>query len=83
MAEPNRRVKQLAELLACYESDEPYVGEFADDAPPANGWTWDSIKQALTAEHFGDCTGAPNTCERCVAEHILHKARWLAERLDD
>jgi hypothetical protein len=42
---------------------------------------WADVEEWLAEEHCGDCTGLPSPCPRCYAEDIVHKAKWITERL--
>lgn len=73
--------KRLAELLWSYEADEPHL--HWDNGPghyPAI--TWREMERYTQQPHEGDCIGLPATCVRCVAEEIVFKAQWIAERLN-
>ena len=65
---------RLAELLYHAEgfSDMAVAGTLGE-AP-----VW--IERALTAEHSGDCTKQPWSCERCHAEEFTAIARYVAAR---
>ena len=71
---------RLAALLAEYEADEPHFDEKTPYYPET---PWPRIKEWLATEHCGDCTGEPCPCVRCIAEHLVHKARWLEKRLNE
>jgi hypothetical protein len=68
-------VKQLACLLLSYDCDTPHWA--VDDSQYYPVVTEEMFNQWLADEHFGDCIGEPNICERCFAEDKLHQAQWL------
>jgi hypothetical protein len=39
------------------------------------------MERTLKAEHHGDCTHQPNTCERCYSEELVREAKDIAERI--
>jgi hypothetical protein len=60
--------EELASVLMAYEEDDSAVwlkGK-RDEWPKM-------FLDGLTAEHFGDCTKAPITCMRCMAESFKKK----------
>ena len=82
----NELTKQLACLLAAYETDEPHFTtvekyKYFMDYGPDEPWPWEEVKEWSKREHCGDCTSMPAMCELCYIEAILHKAQWIAERI--
>lgn len=73
-------VKRLACLLWSYEADEPHAGEWESHFYPQVSET--DLDMKLAEDHEGDCNGNPSPCDRCYAEQIIHKATWIAERLN-
>ena len=74
--------QKLACLLACYETDEPHVD--LPQCPASNHYPevdWKTLQEQSRSEHAGDCTNEPQTCLRCWAEMIVHKAKWISERM--
>lgn len=74
----------LAVLLANYEVDEPH----GSSLPGANDggygtFTLADLEWMAMQPHHGDCTNEPESCQRCFAECVLHKARWIAERIEN
>lgn len=75
--------RQLACLLACYEMDELHI-----DTPRSKGsdyypsTSWEAICRDASQDHDGDCNNQPQPCVRCWAEAIIHKANWIAEKLN-
>ena len=60
--------EELAAVLMAYEED--------DSASWLKGkrTAWPALfRDGLTMEHFGDCTKAPTTCLRCMAESFKKK----------
>jgi hypothetical protein len=79
------KIKQLCCLLASYEMDEPHIpipGLF-DEENLYPEFDWEKFeKNFLKTEHCGDCMGLPAPCNRCFGENILHKAKWIVERMN-
>lgn len=74
--------KRLAVYLLAYEADEPHVPEEMEDGYyPVEPWS--AIEEWLGLPHDGDCVGAAQPCRRCYAEHIWHKAQWIAGKMND
>lgn len=73
--------KRLACLLWSYEADEPHEGEWESYFYPKV--TESDLDKHLAEDHEGDCIGEPSPCNRCYAEQVMHKASWLAERLNE
>lgn len=81
--EINDDVKLLACLLASYEMDEPHVDlpDLKDEDSHYPEVDWEEFEGWMKEEHCGDCINLPAPCIRCYAEMILHKAKWIDERL--
>jgi hypothetical protein len=73
--------QRLAELLASYEMDEAYTREFFEPNQAHFNVAWADVERWLAGEHSGDCVDMPSPCPRCYAEDIVHKAKWITERL--
>lgn len=77
-----RVVMCLAVALANYEMDEPHTESPDCEASDCYGTlTYENLLEGAAMEHHGDCVKLPCSCFRCYADHILHKSRWLAERI--
>lgn len=74
------KIRLLACLLWTYEADEPHTGKWESGHYPEI--TWGRLSGYLTQEHCGDCTNQPAACVRCEAEDVVHKAKWLLERME-
>ena len=79
-------VRKLACLIASYEMDAPHtssptldVGSESEQFYPLI--LWETIINCANDEHNGDCVKQPQTCTRCWAEDVIHKATWIAGRL--
>ena len=71
-------VGRLAELLADWECDCPYRD---GEEPTTPNWKWAHLQVFSQEDHHGDCTNEPFTCNRCFAEEIVNKARWIISQL--
>jgi len=77
------RTKRLAELLTSYENDEPHpFGDETEEEQRYPDRPWTDIAKELSRPHSGDCIRECHVCQRCMAEWVLHKARWIDARLD-
>ena len=78
--------KRLAELLWDYEMDEPHTESPNFIIPPEEQYyadiKWDEIVEWSKMEHHGGCVKQPYSCMKCEADYLIHKAKWIRERLD-
>ena len=79
-----RLVMRLAVALANYEMDEPHTESPDCEASDCYGTlTYENLLEGSKMKHHGDCVKIAGTCFRCYADHILHKAQWMADRAID
>lgn len=70
--------RQLAVALIRYDLDAPHAHEVNPYYP---NLTWDAVQGWLENAHYGDCVGVDAVCLRCVAEHQVHRSKWVAENI--
>jgi len=70
----------LAAAIATADNDRP---ELPEDGTPNAEIDVEFWSQALTAEHYGDCNGQPQTCMRCAAEWYRAMADWIITKAEE
>lgn len=68
-------VREMAVLLANYESDEPYE---ENEEASTTFYDWPKRERDLNSECW---CNMPITCMKHFAEGVMHKARWLCVAL--
>ena len=66
-------LRSIVRMVADYECDRPYK---EGEEIVVNPGHEEQVFEWLTEEHNGDCTGAPFTCCRCLAEDWMREAKF-------